>query len=95
MALARPENQDGGNKRLVSEAVKNVRKGKTICEEDAGEIGEFIAEHAAELDEAGTSFHFARERLASGQLRQFLHWCNSKDVSESFNIRLQISFRSG
>ena len=95
IALKRLENEYGGNKRLVSEAVKNVRKGKTIHEEDAGEIRKFISilestrivyeDQAAELDEAGALYQCARERLASGLLRQFLQWCNNKDVSEDFN----------
>ena len=94
VALERLESEYGGRKRMVSEAIKNVRKGKIVCEEDIKEIRTFTSvlestrivykDQATELDGEGPLFHCARERLSPGLLRQYLQWCNTKNVSESF-----------
>ena len=92
--LNRLEQVYGGPERRVADAIRKVRSGRTIEEENLPELRRYItvleaAEIALgydddELRQGGALYQCARERLSSSLTRNYLKWALEKDVSESF-----------
>ena len=84
----------GGPERRVANAIRKVRTGRTIEEENLPEIRIFITVLEAaqivlgygdeELRQGGALYQCARERLSSTLTRNYLKWALEKDVNESF-----------
>lgn len=94
MALDRLESVYGGQDRKLADAIRNVRQGRTVEEENLYELRRFISTLEATTlvlgnkDVEGNTdalFQLAKERLAKGLLRNYVKWLMDRNASESFH----------
>ena len=95
-ALDRLELLYGGRRRLLSEAIQNVREGRVIDEENVSDVKRFLAVlestavtlketgHQAELTEGGALLECAKDRMPRGFLREYTKWTMARSINASF-----------
>ena len=94
LCLSRLEQVYGGEDRRITEAIRRVRTGKTIDEENLPEVRRFtttlesaeiaLTTSGEDVSNHGALYHCAKERLSPSLLRTYIKWIFDTGVSESF-----------
>ena len=95
-ALHRLEELYGGKRRLMAEAIQNVRQGRIIDEENLSDVKRFLAvleatvvtmketNYKGELTEGGALIECAKDRMSRSFLREYTKWTISERKEASF-----------